>query len=88
MAAAIADEDNHDDDHKDLEVTGENLGKHDINFTCMKFKRMILITNVWFLPFFVNIDIIDLDLNLTIIFTSRQCPGLASGRFDTSSRWR
>ena len=27
MAAAIADEDNHDDDHKDLEVTGVKLGK-------------------------------------------------------------
>ena len=27
MAAAIADEDNHDDDLKDLEVTGVKLGK-------------------------------------------------------------
>ena len=64
------------------------LGETRHKFYKHEIQRMILITNVWFLLFFVNVDIIDLDLNLTIIFTSRQCPGLASGRFDTSSRWR
>ena len=40
VAAAIADEDNHDDDNKDLEVTGVKLGKtyHDVYKAQVKCK--------------------------------------------------
>ena len=72
MAAAIADEDNHDDDHKDLVVTGVNLGKH-TEFDKHEF-QMIVITNIRFLPFLKTLSkltsfwhFIDLDLDLTFI---------------------
>ena len=39
MAAAIADEDNHDDDLKDLEIAGVKLGETYHNAVYMRFKR-------------------------------------------------
>ena len=52
MAAAIADEDNHDD-LKDLVVTGVNLGKH-TEFDKHEF-QMIVITNIRFLLFLITL---------------------------------
>ena len=53
MAAAIADEDNHDD-LKDLEVTGVNLGKQ-TEFDKHEL-QMIVITNIWFLLFLITLS--------------------------------